>query len=610
MYLARYAYESLILKQSHIQFDGLWEKDNSYYVVCSSLSDDLLTDEGDKFSVEWFDRNCRPVVCPMYLAISAPLGSRFVEPRTADELSQLHGDPMTLGDVYRELFAALPKNFPLFRIKEISQKLIFCVNQALTNEQTNILEITCANLGLRQLIEIVIIDEPLSINNNAVLNRQGRDALALISSRVLPSQLSMNLRRAYEEDEEFWVDNRSKILFDKIEHQKLLLPESFNKKTSTCFIDVTTFPAKNIRTYLTLYRRIILGLPIASHFNEALQTLNITEIELIELARRGRVQFILPVSLERYPTKFISSILDAAPDAVLFSRRLTACSIVDSKNRMPILFPPFSNTDRRSILDLMKPIGEPSIDLFLGTIRQELGKSWIGMELNLSTRGALGLLNHGMPPILAKLYHVLTGIDLTLEIDTAMLRVGWAAALGATFFPIDEDRYSEYPVAAFCAGAFSGINTQNIVNPIINLETIVGGLLTLNNDAPVLEVEGVFLNSDSDRLFELTEKIFNQSIDMEEIEQKILDINDKVTQYEKRTDRQTRLDLITLAGILGGLATKGWYVPLAAWVSKYMLQNADPSRDVGGKTLDWLRAINTMSPRDAVFISRLRKKIN
>lgn len=601
---ARYAYESLILQQSHIAFEGLWTDGIWYYVVCPLLNQYSVTGKGAPLS-DWFDNSCRPVTSPVKLVNKAPEASTRVPERTAEELSQLHGEPLTISDLYREVISALPKKFPLISLTTELNKMVVYVCRSLSEDEKNALNITCENIKIDLDIEIRLDEGELSDGaKHQKAPIKPPDTLALISSRALQKTGSTQLRNAYEDDEEFWIDKRLSLFSTETLSSKEILPSSFVQKTSSCFINATVFPPKNIRTYLPLYQRVVIAMPLAESFENALQMFSTSKADLIELARRGRVQFVLPQSIERYPINFVSDLLEANPASILFSRRLATASIAQTRSRLPFLYPPFGSRERRLILELFASVNDPLFGPIARIIREQLGTMWVGMESNLSTRGAMGTVSHGIGRILGELYHHATGRDARIELITSSHSVEWAAALHAVYCPFNSNGYSDANWANFCASAYSGVKNAPIVNPIQNLDIFIDGLLTLNNDASVLEIDQVFTSKDIDRLGQLLRGVSPG----ENINEILRSINEKVQKFETNQGRLDRLDILGLGGAVGAVLTGNIYIPLGAWVAEYVLKNADPSRDIGGKALDWMRAINTRTSTDAVLISRLRNK--
>lgn len=496
-------------------------------------------------------------------------------------------------------------HFPLSAIESGAGKVVISVDRLLTQNEENEINIAFANIGIDFGIEIVDPLEDPKLNKDKEL-KASFDGLTLILSKSIKDKVPNNVLSSYEEDEEFWIDNRVNVFSSDICSRKDVLKPSFLKKTSACFIDATVFSPKNIRTYLPIYHRLVISMPLATHFVSALDIFNVQETELLNLIERGRVQFILPQSIQRYNLNFIAKAIEIDPSSVLLSRRLAAASVAETRSRLPFLYPPFGASAKRDLLRLLVSVSDPKIKPVGEILAKSLSQSWVGMERNISNRGGMGTANSGIGTILGQLIHSVSGRDLRLELITSSMSVEWAAAVGATYCPIENEGYSDFNAANLCASLYSGVENAPLLNPIKSLEPFMEGLLTLNNDAPVLEVDDVFTSSDIDRLGGCLRGLTG----FEEPSEEIAILNEKIRKFETNQNRINRLDILGLGGVAVATAMTGNpYVPFGLWIAQYILKNADPSRDIGGKAIDWIRAINTRSSTDAVLVSRLRSKI-
>lgn len=598
---ARYAYESLLLMQPHMEFGGLWAKGDRFLILCPSLDKNPLASDGRPLR-DWFHYSCRPVCCPVEITSVVPDGHELVNERSGSELARLFGEPLTLSELYREVYISLPKSFPLSAIKSGAGKVIVSVSRQLTQNEENEINIAFANIGID--FEISNPSED-SKEKNDIVFKKSTDSLNLILSKSIKDKVPNSVLSSYEEDEEFWIDNRVSLFSSDICSRKDILKTPFLKKTSACFVDATVFPPKNIRTYLPIYQRLVISMPLATHFVSALNAFNVQETELLSLIERGRVQFVLPQSIERYNLNFIAKAIEINPNSVLHSRRLAAASVAETRSRLPFLYPPFGASDKRDLLRLLASVSEPKIKPVGEILAKSLAQGWIGIERNISNRGGMGTANNGIGTILGELIHTVSGKDLRLELITSSMSVEWAAAVGATYCPIEMEGYSDFNAANLCASFYSGVRNSSLINPIKSLEPFMEGLLTLNNDAPVLEVDDVVTSTDIDRLGRYLRGVTG----FEDPSEEIVILNDKIKKFETNQKRIERLDILGLGGVAIATAMTGNpYVPFGLWIAQYILKNADPSRDIGGKAIDWIRAINTRSSTDAVLVSRLRSK--
>ncbi|HEO8878173.1 TPA: hypothetical protein QIE97_005041, partial [Escherichia coli] len=118
---------------------------------------------------------------------------------------------------------------------------------------------TLYSVGIKYVIDYLIDD---SLLNFELSEKRHSDALALIPNKALPKSVPTRVRNLHEEDEDFWLDNRSLILTSYDFEKSSALPTSFNKKNSCCFVDAQIFKPDNIRNYLSVYERVVISYPL------------------------------------------------------------------------------------------------------------------------------------------------------------------------------------------------------------------------------------------------------------------------------------------------------------------------------------------------------------
>lgn len=606
-FYARSSYESLILRQPQIEFDGLWEAGNRYFILCRSLDGASIALDG-KPLIDWFNGECKILGSPVSIVQSVPEGATRVPERTATELSLLHGEPLTALEVYREVASILPSEFPLVGITSPKGRLKIEVSRNLTSDEINELEIALGNFKIEIGYDVVVNENNERLQkaqtNNFLLNAVS-DNLALQPARAIPASVPSNVIQAYSEDSDFWVDNRVALLSGYELTRDAIIPKAFDLEGCACFIEATAFDTSNLRTYLTMYSRIIIAMPLKDGLLKALAGFGVTREELVELVARGRVQFILPQPIERYDCKFLADVLAARSSSVLFSRKLCAASIVETRSRIPFLYPSMGANDRRAVVEALMSVRDPQIGGIARNIAASLGAAWVGMERSVSTRGAMGNMAHGVGAILGSIASQVTGRDLSLELIMASTPVEWAAALRATYFPFENADFSNYPAASLCASLYSGVRNSPVINPIKDFHTFVDGILCLDNNMPILELEAAMTKREVGHLADL----LNRTHDPEQRNALIKTANDEIKQFERNTERLNRTDIFSLGGVVAGAVSGNVFIPLGVWIAQYILCKADPGKDFGGRALDWLRAVNAYTSADIVLLSRVRNKI-
>lgn len=301
-------------------------------------------------------------------------------------------------------------------------------------------------------------------------------------------------------------------------------------------------------------------------------------------------------------------------EALWYSGLITP-AIAESRRRIPFLYLPFGPAERRAVLSLLnRACGGDIHGRLRAELIRELGEIWCSAEARVNFEGAMATPALGAGRLLSVVYRHITGKDLLVEFFSAAGPVEWAAALGATVFPVEVDGYSEQAATELCASAYSGIRDQSIPTSLGDVETVVDGLISLDNDAPILEVERAFGVTEVGRLGIIVERIKSNSVDSETLRNAIADFNNNVQRYEERADRLSRWDLITLGGAIT-VATLPTipavnFIPIGAWLLRYLLIGADPSRDPGGRVIDWIRGVSAWTTGDVVLVSRLRRKLS
>lgn len=594
---AQESYERLILQKHTIFFDGLWELDGWYYVLIGEASMSL-TDSEFADLVSWFDESCRVIGTPVKIVKNLPIGSVSIPARSSAQLSQYHGVPFTTPEFNKLLKTLLSKDFPRFGVYSDHGGIRLVVESAITAEQHAEVDITLANLGFDVEAEIVVKESAWTKDNDAKsLQKKG-------AANSFPAVL----RLALEEDEDFWVDSRFSLFAEGNIDRHCFLESKLSREVCSCFVNSTALTPGNLRGYLTLYKVVWIALPLDTYVEAVFKGFNVNEGELLELAVMGRVGFVLPGKAPMYPIGFLSKLLEAAPKSVIFSKRLAAASIAEARRRNPLLFPNLNNVERKSVLDLLSGTDYLGANELSEVFVQHFSEVWPSLEYSFNDLGALGMMRNGLSQIaagIAKKYHA---IDLGPEIQASMASVEWAAALGAVYSPIKTPSFDEGPLAEFSGSIMTGVNQESIVAPVCDMNTLIEGLLCLDNDAPVIEVAEVFIGSD---VLSLQKIIQENSASGVALSEYVRVLNGKVKRFERNQSKVQKLDLLGLAGGISAIASTSGiasFVPIGAWVLQKIFMQSDSFAQ--GPVLDWVRAKSFMTTQDVVLVSRLRKKMD
>ena len=366
---ARKSYERLLLFQPHIRVAGLWQKDYRFFVVCPDLQDGLLTHDGQPLN-QWWNDSARVLGAPMELVSAVPEGAVRLPERDIDELADLRGTPLTIPDIETLLGVALPHGFPAFRLETVPPDAFLYVDTALSPAQTRLLYQHFEPIGADLHLNVIV--DPVRSKSGAPFAVPGV-GMNLVSSKRLAASFGVAAKAALEEDEDFWMRNRTKLFTGEVDVTGDLVPLAFRPGAASCLVDASVFPPANLRTYLSLYNKILIVMPLDTSYAKALEALRATEDEVVELANRGRVQFVMPQSVHRYPPQLVSRLAELDNKPVLLSRRLATLTVSDARRRIPFLYPPFGIADRRSMLEGFLAVANNAPTEIAKAIAVELG---------------------------------------------------------------------------------------------------------------------------------------------------------------------------------------------------------------------------------------------
>ena len=210
-YYARWSYERLLLLQPQVKTGGLWKMDRLFYAVCPDLEAGLLAQDGSPLA-HWFNESGRALGAPIQLVAAHPEGAEPVPERSLAERIQLHGEPLTVRDLYAELAIQMPQAFPEFVLNVSASTATVFVPRALSEVEQSRLENAFNGFGFE--IRLTVSVDPAKFNEP----RPFRDHLprggdiSLMPSRHIRSRCPKDMLRIWEEDEDFWVENRVRII--------------------------------------------------------------------------------------------------------------------------------------------------------------------------------------------------------------------------------------------------------------------------------------------------------------------------------------------------------------------------------------------------------------
>lgn len=468
----------------------------------------------------------------------------------------------------------------------------------MSSEQKNEVQLALANLGLD-------VEAEFKINNaDRPDSRKYHD-----TKDSKPNAIKL----ALEEDEQFWIDSRYSLFAEGNTDRHYYLKPDHSTNSSSCFINPSSFKPQNIRGYLTLYNFIWIVLPLYTNMERTLAGLNITENELIELASTKRVGFVVPGFQMRYAFGMLAKIIEAAPNSVIFSKRLAAASIAESRRRNPLIFPNLNNEDRRSVLDLLADIESTPSNPLPRVFIEHFSAVWPALEYSFSELGAIGMMRNGLGRVAESIARECHNMELGSVIYETMASVEWAAALGAAYSPARTDDFNEGPLAEFSASIMTGVKQVSPVGPVCDMDILINGILCLDNDAPIIEVTEAFKGGD---LISLQKIIHEHAKSGELLSNYANELNKKIRAFEKKQSKLQKMDLLGLvsaASAIGGslnspsATATAAYIPVSVWVLQKIFMQSDSLAK--GPILDWIRAKRFSTSSDAVLVSRLRRNM-
>ncbi|HDZ8177356.1 TPA: hypothetical protein RUT37_004693, partial [Escherichia coli] len=468
----------------------------------------------------------------------------------------------------------------------------------LSDDEKSEIGTTLYSVGIKYVIDYLIDD---SLLNFELSEKRHSDALALIPNKALPKSVPTRVRNLHEEDEDFWLDNRSLILTSYDFEKSSALPTSFNKKNSCCFVDAQIFKPDNIRNYLSVYERVVISYPLIGQDNDFLDHLKIPKQHLLELISRGRIQFALPQNIIRYNLSFLEECLNTNPECIILSRRLASSSIIDIRNKTGFLATTFSFEEKLNVLKTLRALDGKIFNLFI----KALSQNWHSMEMNIHERGAMGVSNIGIAPVMSELFNR-QGRDLLLELLFSAMPLEWAMALNADFYPYHSNEHSQYNASACCLYGYNGfrINEEAIVKSKIG--EIATRILSIDNDMSALELDDAILKGDIPRIRDFSRSLSNLS--SEELDIKIYELNKEIKKIENKESKLSSLDLCGLIASTIGVYDDNPYIPFGFAFFK-IISSVLNSNDISSKNIDKIKSTLLGTQTETLLIKRTKSRM-
>jgi hypothetical protein len=615
---ARWSYEQLLLQQSHIEFKGLWKLGGAYFIDCPRL-EEQKTLSGEKID-EWFDNNCRVITANAKIVSEIPVAAEKVPERSVLDRIELAGSPRNLRDLLVDVNLKLPRDFPHFLLGQKDGSFRVTTKHPISEIQQD--EIAGIFNQFEYFLPVTFCSDP-SLNetrSEPFRYKFGNGDINLIPGRLLRDPYSASLKHLIEDDDDFWTTTKKSVLGTF--HRSPLLPGGWGQDGKLgCFVDASVSKVDNIRNYLSMYDVVHLAMPLEVNIGGALAALGISHDDMVALASLGRLRIILPQAIDRYPLGLLNTLADAAPESLLFSRRLAAATVSSLRERIPLLYAPVGPRQRYEILHALSRILSESPDknhAYGYRVIAELGAIWSKSENSLQTLGAMGVGFSGISPVASAVYKHGTGKDIALELWGAAHKVEWSIALGSHVFPHSSEVYNENPACEFIAGLYSPVwgRGRGIVPPLAM--SAVADVLSIDNNAPVIEFAKEFESAEIERFRRVIFKLSGGKGSAEELAVAVRDFNAAIRHYEKRPGLLKALNLIGMVSAQIASSVDPTLTKLVSPMSFFLkfifdrLIDELPRKNAyAGQLIDYLNSALTGKPNaDAVLVSRIRSDIS
>lgn len=601
------------IRQNQLPIQGIWWDGFRYHLVVKDA-----TLESRTALAEWLREN-KPLTLPLVLSKAAPPESIQIAEHSAADHAAMKGVLRTYKQLRDDLCLRLPPWFPAFVIADDARpmSLVLSTTRTLDESEVAVFLAVARDAGL-PLSWRFVCEPPASPSPPTPVPHKrirGGESLDIVPTRLLSATLPFAIRRVLEEDESNWTAWGSAGLAGDF---GALPPEV--RDQSSVLVEAETFEPPNIRNFLVLYRKVVLLMPLAERYQPALRALGLTEAELVELFRLGRLDVLLPQPIHRYPLRVLAQMAEIRPAGLVGSRTLALKSMKAVNTAFPLAFLAAAAPERQVVLAVVKAFAKHAdewagaehvfLTRWVNSVASHLEFVWSDVNQLVHRRGAMAVGTFGHGPVLASSYRARDGVDRDLEFFVAARSVEYAMAMQATVAPCatgyDHPRYVET-----VAGVYSNRDAQVPVEPSL-LRPIVGQVLSVDKDVPVLDLATAFEGSEIDRLRDIISDV--AAVGPEEIETAVLRFNREVRAYEKREKSlawwQIKGVLFAAGTVAVGDITAGATAEIIRWGVERIIESPywHANRAVS-EAADTMRSAVTGSRPRAVLVARMRKKL-
>lgn len=601
----RHNYEYFRLKTlDHIHL-GLYSDKTKIYAVIDTTEEQLNSLQ------DIYNTWCTAAIPPAI--VTNKIGEDFekINLRDTYEKTNYFGQPINIIEFYNILSRHIPKEFHPFNadMKWGTNLFTLTFTKELTEENKKEIELICNSLGYQGYQYVFLIDDEIKeFSAKTTIEPNTPNNLLLIPSHHIKKQFSKNIIEKYEEDEDFWTQNKHNIFSGKSNLIDHILPNSFLTNRSRCFIDASVFTRQNLRIYLSIYEQAIIALPFKKgDETDFYKMFKVNKKELQELILRGRLLFVIPQNLHRYPKDILTEITSIDPNCIIFPRRLATSTIIGIQKKAGFLSTTFASDDQYDFLrNCYKSKNKSLIDL-----ANALANQWSFNEFIIDMNGPISTNHIGLSSIAIEMYKR-QGKDFTIELSSASRSFEYAQGLNAHHLPYDSPSYSDIPACNIISGLYNGVHAQNNFLQESKLESLLQGILTIDNDMNILELDDILSENSIRKIPSILHKFSN--LTSEEVESKLYKLRKDLLKIEKKSENLSKLDFAGFLPMVAGVAMEysgvkgGAYVALAGWILKALTIQAKSQLE-GNPIYTKLQSAIHNVPNETIIIKSYRDSI-
>lgn len=427
---------------------------------------------------------------------------------------------------------------------------------------------------------------------------------------------------------------RSHSLKDLVEHDEAVWRELLNRRERRLLSTAGGEPVELACTWaaedqsdvslgelLTLYDRVDFIAPsLESRAGGILKQLGLKESEFLELVSLRKLRLILPRPVFQYEARVVQMAAEASPGSVVLSRTLAAAVIEHGQRKDPLLYGPFSSSERAALLAVLMKLSGANHPL--RAVLTSYAKSFEDQNLFFMGRGAMACITHGVGPHMANILEARTGVNRRLELMMTGAQLEWSLGLGAAYVPPVLEGFSTDQFASFIASYYgrSGRVGGASIDPVANrIHTVVNSLL-VPTAVPPLEVVKNLQTGSLQRFRTVARKLMTHTANKEELEAAVTQVNDDISAYERRLERLRKYGMGALAAtaihhavaheLHGAIGFGGSVV--AMWLGEMLYEHATKHSRVFetvASVADTLRGLILAPSLDAVIVRQVRNEV-